>query len=328
MPPVIPRLYSNPSTLSAGVSSAADEASAVARLSAAAAAGLGGMSGAWSPFSSLNPSQGPGNPGSTYGGASTGFPGSSFPGLFASPLGFHPLDFSAMRLPHSSLSNAANMNLNSLNSLNEMDLKGLDPRAVLSAYMSDLANARNAVANSAQEQVPSANSAAASAQLGNEHHNHNQHHNHTHNQHQPTNQELSFALSQQAERFKAAAAMYGQRFFPYGMRGFLPEQQKNLNSSNTSPRCSPVGNEKASNGASLSPRSSHGGSLSSSPLNSNNNSNISSKGPECTTNTTTLSGGLGAPGTGARRSPGPETSPVPELRKLVEGLHSKTVAQK
>lgn len=347
LPPGIPRnLYSNnPTSLSGGLQSASDDATTMARLSAAAA-GLGGMSAAWSPFSMGNNA---GGPGAGVGGfGATGFPGASFPGLFGSPLGFHPLDFSAMRgLQHSSLSNVnANMN--------EMDLKGLDPRAVLSAYMSDLANARNAAAAnanaSAQEQVPST---LADQHLNSQQQQHSiqqqQHHNLAPHQHQPTNQELSFALSQQAERFKAAAAMYGQRFFPYGMRSFLPDAQKSaVSGSGSSLRCSPHSDhpkerERASNGTlavnnsncrstlvdTPSPAGSSRGSrdsLSPSPLNSNNNSNISGNGTA--KNGTEGRGSRpvsssGSRGSGAGRSPGPAC--VPELKnieRMVEGLHS------
>lgn len=103
LPPVIPSLYSNPAALTGGQP---PDAAAMARLSA----GLNIPAG-WPTF---------GHP-----QAPPPFPPASFPGLFGA--GFHPFDFSAMRLPHTLPTG-------------DLDLKGLDPRAVLSAYMNNVTN--------------------------------------------------------------------------------------------------------------------------------------------------------------------------------------------
>lgn len=297
MPPVIPRLYSNPTSLGG---SATDEANAMARLSAAAAAGL--PSG-WPHFlGGQAAGAGAAHPGNH--GAPNGSFGSlpfganmSFPSLFGSPLGFHPgLDFSSMRLPHSSLPGATGDN-------NHLDLKGLDPRAVLSAYIGDLANAnaRHTLAGLGPQhgqepgQLSSGESVPGSEAALNDQHR---------------------DLLSQAEKFnKAAAAMYGQRFFPYSMRPFMGAGQNNSISDNglkssgsPNSRSSPAAHEKTSNPASLSPHSSRGGdSMSPTLLNSNNSSNISGKGGER------------ASSSGSGRSPVPE---LKNIERMVEGLHS------
>lgn len=233
----------------------------MARLSA----GLGGMPAGWP--SAFGHPQGPAG-----GFATTPFPPTTFPGLFgASSLGFHPLDFTAMRLPHG-MPNS------------DLDLKGLDPRAVLSAYIGDLSARNNGLASSPTDgALPPVSSQSSDADIAASH--------------------AQLTLSQQAEKFKAAAAaMYGHRFFPHAM--MMRPTEKTLSQN------SPSANEKNSNGAS-SPHShsSHGSnSISPSLLNSNNNSNISGKGGER-----------------ASSSGSADRSPVPELKnieRMVEGLHS------
>lgn len=324
LPPVIPRLYSNPGSMAGG----AEEAAAMARLSAAA--GLSGMPPGWSPFGGMGgmsaghlsglmsggggPMPGGGNPFPPH------FAPNSFPNFFGH-LGFNPLDFAAMRLPttttHSSLPT---------NAANDLDLKGLDPRAMLSAYMGELGRSNEALQNAAASGMmglggnglpglargPESHSQQPLNNSGGGGHN-----NSSVQHHEPTNA-AELMLSQQAEKFKAAAAMYGQRFFPYGIRSFLPEKTR-------SP--SPSANDKASNGT-LSPRS-PSDSLSPSPsLNSNNNSsNMSSSIKERTgggggAGDRDRRGGLGSSGSGGSGA----RSPVADLKnieRMVEGLHSK-----
>ena len=125
LPPVIPRLYSNPTAPIHGSNPSAEEAAAMARLSAA---GLTGIPG-WAPF--LGHHQNSSSQCSTpsFGCRTSPFT-HSFPFFTTLPLGLHPLDFSAMRLS------------GSLPSSSEFDLKNFDPRAVLSAYIGDLTNSR------------------------------------------------------------------------------------------------------------------------------------------------------------------------------------------
>jgi len=128
LPPVIPRLYSTPGATLRGPN--AEEAAAMARMSA----GLGALPN-WSPFLTPHPQLGTGSQCGTnaFGCGSSPFTPTTMPFPFfgASSLGFHPLDFSALRVPMAGSLPMANF-----------DLKGLDPRAVLSAYIGDLTNSR------------------------------------------------------------------------------------------------------------------------------------------------------------------------------------------
>ncbi len=298
LPPVIPRLYSNPSAPIHGSNASAEEAAALARLSA----GLGGMP-AWSPFLSHH-HQGSGSQCATaaFGCGSSPFPPStvSFPFFAASPIGFHPLDFSAMRLPGSS-------------PVSEFDLKGFDPRAVLSAYIGDLTNSRivnqdhvvpltgqtTSESNNVRASVCESSAAATAARVLSE---------------LPDNREmlqLQAALNHAGQRFKAAsgaasvaATGLGHRFFPYSVRPFLINAQQSMQQQRHS--VSPI--EK------LTPEKKNGPlSPNHSPLSNNcsNESNLSSEknSSEDPNNRISNSG-----------------SPIPELKniqRMVEGLDTR-----
>ncbi|RWS15010.1 T-box domain containing protein-like protein [Dinothrombium tinctorium] len=322
LPPVIPRLYA--STAGGplpGGNTAAEEAAAVARLSAAAAASLGST---WSPFIGHHHQQGSASSACTssaFGCGSSPFPPStvSFP-LFASPLGFHPLDFSsAMRLSQSSLPPTS-----------DLDIKGIDPRAVLSAYIGDLTNTR--IANN-QDHVPLTGTATSES-----------------NNVRATVSDSSIsttpskafpeppdiscnrdivnaALSHHAERFKVAAAAaaasgLGHRFFPYGIRPFLFNNNSNAQifnqqGNNIHGPHSPTGStgEKLMNGTASPASTTHHDSMS--PLSNNN----------CSPHEGNISVKLGIDEAGSQLSSSgsAERSPVPELKnieRMVEGLNS------
>ncbi|KAI1291979.1 T-box transcription factor TBX2 [Halotydeus destructor] len=309
--PPMPRIYSNPGSLGAGHDHEASVA-AMARLMP------GGAFGGWPPpTSGFSP-----------------FPPSSFPSLFGSPLGFHPLDFSAMRLPHSQLGGGGCGPVPGGGGGGDLDLKNL-----VSAYQAAAAAGLGSpVTSEANGDGMGLNSSEAASSF----------------------------MSQQAEKFKAAAAaMYagGHRFFPYGLRPpMMP-----MTSLDTSGHAGNNGKSSTSPGldktngscSSSSPRSSKddNGSLhsSSSPRiispslagsNNSNSGNINSTASILGLTPATSHGhgggkgdnrlaerrGGGGGGDGERgeqrgdecRS-GLGRSPVPELKnieRMVEGLHS------
>ena len=332
LPPVIPRLYSNPGN---GTHSSEDVA-AVARLSAAAAASLSGVPGAWPPFLGHHHSAGTGSQSGgcsslPFGCGSSPFSSSSvsFP-LFATPLGFHPLELaSAMRLSQSSLP-----------ATNDLNLKSIDPR-VLSACIGDLSSSRLGADHSNMPISGTPTTTSGSSE---------------HNNVRPTtisdsispmttlsnshsgkllpdlqeNRDFTtaaLAFGHQAERLKAAAAAaagFGHRFFPYGIRSYLINHNHNTQPLNhlegagpLSPANSIPGEKRSMNGrTSASPVSTHHDSMS--PLSNNNCSpherNFSVKVDRIDESETRRS-----------NSGSNQQSPVPELKnieRMVEGLHS------
>lgn len=294
LPPVIPRLYSNPNAPIHGNNASAEEAAAMARLSA----GLGGVPG-WSPFLSHH-HQGSGSQcaSTPFGCGSSPFPPStvSFPFFAASPIGFHPLDFSSMRVPVPVAGSSI--------PVSEFDFKGFDPRAVLSAYIGDLTNSRllnqdhvvpltqqnNSESNSVRASVCESSSGSAL----------------------PDNRDMlqiQAALNHAGQRFKAASAAtgLGHRFFPYSVRPFLINAQQSMQSMQQQ-RHSSSPNDKLTpekKNRTLSPTHS--------PLSNNcsNESNLSSEknSSEEPTNRISNSG-----------------SPIPELKniqRMVEGLDTR-----
>ena len=301
LPPVIPRLYSSPGTAMPANSASAEEAAALARLSA----GLGGLP-AWSPFLTPHP-QGSGShcAPNAFGCGSSPFPPSSvsFPFFAASPLGFHPLDFSSMRVP---------VPMGGSLPMGDFDFKGLDPRAVLSAYIGDLTNSRHlnpepavplTPPNTTNESNPvrsvcETSSGVSGGRMLSE---------------LADNRDVLAALNQAGQRFKAmsGAQTLGHRFFPYNVRPFLFNAQQSAHQNRHSP--SPIDKstpEKKSdvngqNGRSVSPNHS--------PL-SNNCSNEShlSSGKNSTEEPTHRISNSG--------------SPIPELKniqRMVEGLDTR-----
>ena len=296
LPPVIPRLYSNPGGPIPTTNASAEEAAAMARLSA----GLGAMP-AWSPFLSPHPQgSGPHCTPNAFGCGSSPFPPSSvsFPFFAASPLGFHPLDFSSMRLPMAG----------SL-PMGDIDLKGLDPRAVLSAYIGDLANSRHVTPeptvpltspNSTNESNPvrpvCESSSGASVGRG--------------MSELSDSRDVLAAINQAGQRFKAmsGAQTLGHRFFPYNVRPFLMHAQQSAqqNRRSTSPiDKSAIERKSGHNGQSVSPNHS--------PL-SNNCSNESH-----------MSSGKNSSEDPSHRISN-SGSPIPELKniqRMVEGLDTR-----
>lgn len=298
LPPVIPRLYSTPGAPIPTTNTSAEEAAAMARLSA----GLGALP-SWSPFLNPHPQgSGPHCTPNAFGCGSSPFPPSSvsFPFFAASPLGFHPLDFSSMRVPMAG----------SL-PMGDLDLKGLDPRAVLSAYIGDLANSRHLTPeppvpltspnNSESSPVRPVCEPSSGASAG-----------------RPVselsdNRDVLAALNQAGQRFKAmsGAQALGHRFFPYNVRPFLinAQQSAQQNRRSTSPieksALERKSGQNGQNGQSVSPNHS--------PLSNNcsNESHVSSgkNSSEDPSHRISNSG-----------------SPIPELKniqRMVEGLDTR-----
>jgi len=336
LPSVIPRLYSNAGN---GAHSSEDVA-AVARFSAAAAASLSGVPGAWPPFLGHHhpPGTGSSTPGCgtlPFGCGSPSFPPSSvsFP-LFATPLGFHPLELaSAMRLSQSSLPATSDLNL-----------KSIDPR-VLSACIGDLSSPRLTQPGTDHNNVPI--SGVPTTTSGNSELNNVRSstvsdsispmttlsNSHAASKLLPELQEshdfttAALAFGHQAERLKAAAAAaasFGHRFFPYGIRSYLINHNHNAQPFNQiegtgplSPANSLVGEKHSINGrTSASPVSTHHDSMS--PLSNNNCSPHESS-------VTVKADRIDESETRRSNSGSNDRSTVPELKnieRMVEGLHS------
>ncbi|CAG2158542.1 unnamed protein product [Oppiella nova] len=303
LPPVIPRLYSTPGAPLHGTNASAEEAAAMARLSA----GLGAMSG-WPPFLA------PHHQGSasqcapnTFGCGSSPFAPTnmSFPFFAASSLGFHPLDFSSMRLPMSG----------SL-PMSDFDLKGLDPRAVLSAYIGDLANARLmnpeptvplTPPNNAANESSSVRSVCESSPVG------GGGAGRVMADSLQESRDMLAALNSANQRFKAvsgAQQALGHRFFPYNVRPFLLNAQQSVQQhrhSLTSPidklTDKKVG-QNGQNGQTVSPNQS--------PLSNNSNESHLSSGKNSSEEHSHRITNTG--------------SPIPELKniqRMVEGLDTR-----
>lgn len=251
----------------------AEEAAAMARLS-----GLTGVPN-WSPFIGHR-HQGSGSQcasSSTFGCGSSPFQPSavSFPFFAPSPIGFHPLDFSAMRLPSSLPSSLPS----------DFDLKGFDPRAIMN-YIGDLANSRV---------VPPATSDSNNLRISL-----------SESSSEDNREMLQTAFNQTAANLSRA-----HRFFPYNIRPFLINAHQHLQSSaQVRHTTSPTINSKMNGPASPSV----------SPL----SNNCSSQGSNMSSGKVEEVKRMEEPSrsSSASHSAHSDPSPVHNIERLVEGLHS------